>query len=106
VALPFSKEINTMAARGKAVHLSIRGLVQVLGRAQTWDEVLLRIGDYAEDRYWRDVIGQTTNQGHVRTLTLDRLLATCHQDPQRWQITDQNSREDDRHFYVDLDIRP
>jgi len=95
-----------MAARGKVVHISIRGLVQVLGSAQTWDEVLVRIGDYAHERYWREVIDQTTNRGQVRTLTLERLLTTCHQDPQRWHITDQNSSEDARHFYVDLDIAP
>jgi len=95
-----------MAARGKVVHISLRGLVEVLGRAQTWDEVLVRIGDYAHDRYRQDVIGQTTNWGQVRTLTLARLLTTCHQDPHRWHLTDQNSREDDRHFYVDLDLAP
>jgi hypothetical protein len=68
--------------------------------------VLRRLEDYAELRYGRVVVDPATTAAVVRTRALDQLLMLCHHDPHTWRLTDRNSREDNRHFYVDLDVQP
>ena len=91
-----------MAQTTKPMHMSIQGIVHVLGKAATWDDVVLRIGDFAEEQY-----GKAFYDHHNRrTLTLDTLLRAHHQNPQTWHLSDYNSREHDRYYYVDLDAQP
>jgi hypothetical protein len=85
-----------MAQTKKPVHMNIQGIVHVLGRAATWDDVILRIGDFAEEQYGEAFGNRRTR----RTLTLDALLRAHHHNPQTWHLSDHNSREQDRSYYV------
>ena len=82
-----------------------KGCVHVIGRAADWDEVLLRLGDYAEDQYRTDFRNQCSNRGQVRTVTLARLLTLHQHNPSAWQLHEGNSSEDQRCFGVNLDAR-
>ena len=91
-----------MAKALKPVHLNAKGVVHVLGKARDWDEVLLRIEDFAteQDRHaFSDPHGR-------RRLTLDAFLRAHSHDPHTWHLSEQNSRAEPRCYYVDLDRHP